>query len=60
MGLPSPILSSIKSEFLRVCNLNSCIIFLAQSFLSWWQPDNVTVACLSAMGVLKQGGGGRR
>ncbi|KFP53798.1 LIM domain only protein 7, partial [Cathartes aura] len=55
-----PILSSIKSEFLRICNLNSNIIFLAKRFLSWWQPDNVRVVCLSVMGVLKWGGGGRR
>ncbi|NWQ89941.1 LMO7 protein, partial [Burhinus bistriatus] len=45
------ILSSIKSEFLRISNLNSCIIFLAKIFLSWWQPDNVRVVCLSVTGV---------
>ncbi|KFP91311.1 LIM domain only protein 7, partial [Apaloderma vittatum] len=46
-GYLLPIISSIKSEFLRVCNLNSYIVFLAKRFLSWWQPDNVTVLCLS-------------
>ncbi|NXI73329.1 LMO7 protein, partial [Anseranas semipalmata] len=47
------VLSSVKSKFLRICNLNSCIIFLAKRFLSWWQHDNVAVVHLSVTGVLK-------
>lgn len=64
MGLTYSSFFLNKSEFLSMCDSNVCAsrsfiamcscAFSWQRFLSWWQPDNVIVVCLSIMEVLNR------